>query len=270
MSDGFLARSNQTKEASSLPRLLLFGRRGSAWGTCLLSLESLFLSEIPKATISASFANINITTPPFPRPPSPCLLSRTTTTPPNAPNINGLLVVGMDDLVYKNLYEMAAAIAAILHTGLQMTTVAVSSQSLLKAAAPQNQFTSTIVRRTSSLGSVKNVSKSFGLNCSANYKASMAVYKVKVITPEGEEHEFEAPDDTYILDAAENAGVELPYSCRAGACCTCGGKVASGSVDQSDGSFLDENQMKEGYLLTCTSYPLSDCVIHTHKEGDLC
>ncbi|KAJ6708245.1 FERREDOXIN-3 CHLOROPLASTIC [Salix viminalis] len=151
-----------------------------------------------------------------------------------------------------------------------MTTVAVSSQSLLKAAAPQNQFTSTIVRRTSSLGSVKNVSKSFGLNCSANYKASMAVYKVKVITPEGEEHEFEAPYDTYILDAAENAGIELPYSCRAGACCSCAGKVASGSVDQSDGSFLDENQMKDGYLLTCTSYPLSDCVIHTHKEDDLC
>ena len=150
-----------------------------------------------------------------------------------------------------------------------MTTVTVSSQSLLKAA-PQNQFTSTIVKRTSSLGSVKSVSKSFGLNCSANYKASMAVYKVKVITPEGEEHEFEAPDDTYILDAAENAGVELPYSCRAGACCTCAGKVASGSVDQSDGSFLDEDQMKDGYLLTCVSYPTSDCVIHTHKEGDLC
>ena len=163
-----------------------------------------------------------------------------------------------------------AAIAAILNAGVQMTAVTVSSQSLLKAAAPQNQFTSTIVKRTSSLGSVKSVSKSFGLKCSANYKASMAVYKVKVITPEGEEHEFEAPDDTYILDAAENAGIELPYSCRAGACCSCAGKVASGFVDQSDGSFLDENQMKEGYLLTCTSYPLSDCVIHTHKEDDLC
>ncbi|KAI9396886.1 hypothetical protein POPTR_004G202500v4 [Populus trichocarpa] len=171
-------------------------------------------------------------------------------------------------LILKHLINQLS-ISGILHIGVQMTTVTVSSQSLLKAA-PQNQFTSTIVKRTSSLGSVKSVSKSFGLNCSANYKASMAVYKVKVITPEGEEHEFEAPDDTYILDAAENAGVELPYSCRAGACCTCAGKVASGSVDQSDGSFLDEDQMKDGYLLTCVSYPTSDCVIHTHKEGDLC
>lgn len=97
----------------------------------------------------------------------------------------------------------------------------------------------------------------------------MAVYKIKLVTPEGEEHEFEAPDDAYVLDSAENAGIELPYSCRAGACSTCAGKLESGSVDQSDGSFLDEKQMKEGYVLTCISYPSSDCVIHTHKESDL-
>lgn len=122
----------------------------------------------------------------------------------------------------------------------------------------------------SSLRSAKSVSKSFGLRSSATFRASMmATYKIKLIGPEGEENEFEASDDVFILDAAESAGIDLPYSCRAGACSTCAGKIVSGSVDQSDGSFLDEKQMEEGFLLTCVSYPTSDSVIHTHREGDL-
>ncbi|KAJ9188672.1 hypothetical protein P3X46_000044 [Hevea brasiliensis] len=150
-----------------------------------------------------------------------------------------------------------------------MATVTVPSQCMVKIA-PKNQFASTIIKNPCSLGSVRSISKSFRLKCSQNFKASMAVYKIKLIGPEGEEQEFDAADDTYILDAAENAGVELPYSCRAGACSTCAGKMVSGSVDQSDGSFLDETQMKEGYLLTCISYPTSDCVIYTHQESELC
>nr|P94044.1 RecName: Full=Ferredoxin-6, chloroplastic; AltName: Full=Ferredoxin VI; Short=Fd VI; Flags: Precursor [Zea mays]BAA19249.1 Fd VI [Zea mays]BAA19250.1 Fd VI [Zea mays] len=120
-------------------------------------------------------------------------------------------------------------------------------------------------------GHARQAARASGPRLSSRFVASAAavLHKVKLVGPDGTEHEFEAPDDTYILEAAETAGVELPFSCRAGSCSTCAGRMSAGEVDQSEGSFLDDGQMAEGYLLTCISYPKADCVIHTHKEEDL-
>jgi ferredoxin len=93
----------------------------------------------------------------------------------------------------------------------------------------------------------------------------MPTYKIDLTTG----YSFECADDTYILDAAEEQGVELPYSCRAGACSTCAGRIVSGKVDQKDQSFLDDDQIEEGFALLCVSYPMSDCEIQPEVEDDL-
>ena len=93
-------------------------------------------------------------------------------------------------------------------------------------------------------------------------------FTVTLITPDGEQ-KVTVDSETYILDAAEEAGIDLPYSCRAGACSSCAALVKEGTVDNSDQSFLDEDQMGEGFILSCVAYATSDCTIETHKEDDL-
>ena len=96
----------------------------------------------------------------------------------------------------------------------------------------------------------------------------MASFKIELRTPNGIK-KFTCPDDEYILEAAEQSGVDMSYSCRAGACSTCLGNIVEGSIDQSDQSFLDDDQINKGYALLCVAYATSDLIIKTDCEEEL-
>lgn len=98
----------------------------------------------------------------------------------------------------------------------------------------------------------------------------MASYKVTLIhANEGLHQTIDCTDDQSILDAAADQAIDLPFSCRAGSCATCAGKLISGSVDQEDQFILREDQVAAGFVLTCVAIPTSDCTIETHAEAML-
>lgn len=64
-----------------------------------------------------------------------------------------------------------------------------------------------------------------------------------------------------LLETAERVGVEFDYSCRAGTCGLCEAKLVSGEVDLLIDDALDEEDIEKGIILTCQSFPRSDCMI---------
>ena len=98
----------------------------------------------------------------------------------------------------------------------------------------------------------------------------MTTYQVRLINKKRKiDVTIPVEDDMYIIDAAEENDIELPFSCRSGACSSCVGKLVEGEIDQEDQSFLEDDQIAKGFVVLCSTYPRSDCTIKTHMEAYL-
>lgn len=67
-----------------------------------------------------------------------------------------------------------------------------------------------------------------------------------------------ATDGKSILDALDAAGLDVPFSCKGGVCCTCKAKIIEGTAKMTINYALSDSEVKEGYILTCQAHPTSE------------
>ncbi|GAB4291167.1 MAG: 2Fe-2S iron-sulfur cluster binding domain-containing protein [Oscillatoriaceae cyanobacterium] len=85
----------------------------------------------------------------------------------------------------------------------------------------------------------------------------------------GDRYTVEVPEDRYILQYAESQGIELPFSCRNGACTACAVRVKSGEVYQPEAMGISPHLRSSGYALLCVSYARSPLEVETQDEDEV-
>ena len=80
------------------------------------------------------------------------------------------------------------------------------------------------------------------------------------------EYNLEMNDDKTILDFALEHDIDAPYSCQGGICSTCLAKLDKGSVEMDNNQILTDDEIQDGYILSCQARPTSDEVIINYDE----
>ncbi len=83
---------------------------------------------------------------------------------------------------------------------------------------------------------------------------------------DGKTHHLHMAPGDRVLDIALDAGLDLPYSCKGGVCCTCRAKVLTGRVEMEKNFTLEPWETDKGFVLTCQSRPLTDHVVVSFDE----
>lgn len=83
---------------------------------------------------------------------------------------------------------------------------------------------------------------------------------------DGKPHELRMGRDERVLDVALEAGLDLPWSCRGGVCCTCRAKVLEGSVQMDKNFTLEAWETDKGFVLSCQARPTTDRIVVSYDE----
>lgn len=93
-------------------------------------------------------------------------------------------------------------------------------------------------------------------------KSSAKIDSNITVILDGDETHFGLDSDgDCILDAALDAGADVPYACKGAVCCTCRAKVIEGEVEMEMNYALEDDEVEDGYVLTCQSHPRSEKVV---------
>ncbi len=102
-------------------------------------------------------------------------------------------------------------------------------------------------------------------NVPANASPEAATNQLEVVL-DGKTHHLHMAADGHVLDAALSAGLDLPYSCKGGVCCTCRARVLEGQVHMDKNFTLEPWEIEKGFVLTCQARPLTTRVVVSYDE----
>jgi len=90
--------------------------------------------------------------------------------------------------------------------------------------------------------------------------------KLTVILDDEETNFDLASNGKSVLDVAQEAGLDVPFACKGGVCCTCRAKLMEGKVRMDQNFALSQEEVELGYVLTCQSHPITEKVVISYDE----
>lgn len=128
-----------------------------------------------------------------------------------------------------------------------------TTQALVEAGVPESR-----VHSERFASSATQAAKVQADTDAATAKAAAAKEVQMTVVVDGKEFEIPVSRDEHLLDAALGAGLDLPFSCKAGVCCTCRCKVVEGSATMDKNYTLEADEVAQGYVLSCQARAAAD------------